>query len=372
MNILVVGAGLAGATYARTLAEAGHQVLVIDQRDHIGGNCYDYRNADGVMIHRYGPHIFHTSNDRVVAWLSQFTEWSPYEHRVVARLADGRLVPMPVNLTTLEQVYQTTLSGEADARALLRDKAIPIAEPKNAAEYLYSQIGAEVADLFFRPYNKKMWHLDLEELDMAVVKRLQIRFDLEDRYFPNDTFQMMPRNGYTKMVERIFDHENIRIETSRTFTTGEEDRYDFTFNSMPLDVYFEQRYGELPYRSIRFHLRRLNPSEIFEHVTINNTDEGPFTRSTCWNNFPGQPKAAAKAVTIEEPCDYRDNNFERYYPVRRADDAIQLIYNRYVEAAARVSNMEFIGRCGTYQYLDMHQVINQSLIGAEKFLARMG
>jgi UDP-galactopyranose mutase len=368
MKILVVGAGFAGAVYARTLADAGHDILVIDQRDHIGGNCYDYANADGVMIHRYGPHIFHTSNDKVVRWLSQFTEWSPYEHRVVAKLENGRLAPMPVNLTTLEQLYDVRLDSQEAAIALLRDKAESIAEPKNAAEYLYSQLGRNVADLFFRRYNKKMWQLDLEELDVSVVKRLKIRLDREDRYFPDDTFQYMPKHGYTAIFEKILDHRLICVETSRAFFHRDEDAADFVFNSMPIDAYFDYKFGHLPYRSIRFHLRTLAAEEVFANTVINNTDEGPITRTTCWNNLPDQPAAAPRVITAEEPCDYMDNGLERYYPVRRADDTIQQVYRKYAEAAAGLAKIKFIGRCGTYQYLDMHQVINQSLVGAEAFL----
>ena len=371
MKILIVGAGFAGAVYARTLADTGHEILVIDQRDHIGGNCFDYRNADGVMIHRYGPHIFHTSNDRVVSWLSRFTDWSPYEHRVVARLEDGRLVPMPVNLTTLERLYRVSLADEAAALALLRNKAEVIEEPKDAAQYLYGQLGRDVADLFFRRYNKKMWQLDLEDLDVAVIKRLKIRLDREDRYFPDDTFQAMPKEGYTALFARIFDHPNIRIETSRSFSHEDEAAFDFVFNSMPIDAYFDYEFGHLPYRSIRFHVQALGPDEAFDHVTINNTDEGPITRTTCWNNFPDQPAHAPKILTAEEPCDYRDNGMERYYPVRRADDTIQQVYRRYAGAAETLAKVKFIGRCGTYQYLDMHQVINQSLMGAEGFVRQL-
>jgi UDP-galactopyranose mutase len=178
----------------------------------------------------------------------------------------------------------------------------------------------------------------------------------------------MPKHGYTAIFEKILDHRLICVETSRAFFHRDEDAADFVFNSMPIDAYFDYKFGHLPYRSIRFHLRTLAAEEVFANTVINNTDEGPITRTTCWNNLPDQPAAAPRVITAEEPCDYMDNGLERYYPVRRADDTIQQVYRKYAEAAAGLAKIKFIGRCGTYQYLDMHQVINQSLVGAEAFL----
>jgi len=372
-NILVVGAGFAGACYARTLADRGLRVTVIDQRDHIGGNAFDFVDENGVRRHRYGPHLFHTSNERVVEWLKQFGSWVPYEHRVRAQLANGAFVPLPVNLETINTVFGKNFSSAEEVKIFLAEIAIPTAEPKNAAEHLYSQIGKELTDLFFRPYTKKMWEMDLEDMDAAVVKRIPLRFDLEDRYFPNDTFQIMPENGYTAIFERIFDHENIEVRLGVRFDKAMEADYDHVFNSMPIDEYYDFSLGELPYRSIRFHHRSDEKKVDYPWATTNFTDDGPRTRETYWHLLPNhlQGDTGRYTVTQEEPCDYRDNNLERYYPVKTADGRYDAIYGKYKALADAERNITFIGRCGTYQYLDMHQVINQSLMGAEAWLREL-
>jgi len=369
-EILVVGAGFAGACYARTLAEGGFLVHVIDKRDHIGGNAFDFVDENGIRRHRYGPHLFHTNNARVVEWLKRFGEWVPYEHRVKALLEDGRFVPLPVNIDTINGIFSTDFKTEDEVKAHLAKISVSNEAPKNAAEYLYSCIGQQLTDLFFRRYTKKMWSLDLEEMDAAVVKRIPLRFDREDRYFPNDVFQIMPRYGYTGVFESIFDHENIRIDLNTAFEKSSAAAYRHVFNSMPIDEYYDFQFGELPYRSIRFHHREETDKKNYTWGTTNFTDEGPLTRETYWDILPNHlvQDTGRYTITAEEPCDYRDNNFERYYPVKTADGRYDEVYARYKAQAETDPDITFIGRCGTYQYLDMHQVINQSLMGAEAWL----
>ena len=369
-RILIVGAGFAGAVHARELAEAGHPVDIIDKRDHIAGNCYDYVHESGVRVHRYGPHLFHTSNMRVVEWLSRFTRWLPYEHRVKARLPDGRCVPMPVNLDTVNAVFGTALETPAEVAAALAARAVPREAIVSAEDHLYSTIGRELTDLFFRPYTKKMWAMDLSETAAAVVQRLQIRTDRDDRYFPNDAFQAMPADGYTRLFERMLDHPRIDVRLSTGFERGMERDYDACFNSMPIDEYFGFVLGELPYRSIRFHLDECPRETALPYATLNYTDAGPTTRETWWHMIAGHDVRPGETVlkTVEEPCDYKANGLERYYPVKTSDGAYDEIYKRYKALAARDHSMQFIGRCGTYQYLDMHQVINQSLANVHKWL----
>ncbi len=370
-NILVVGAGFAGAVHARVLAEAGHRVEVIDRRDHIAGNAYDEVDANGVRVHRYGPHLFHTSNERVVAWLGRFGMLIPYEHRVAALIGDRGLVPLPVNRRTLETVFGRDLPDAASAEALLRELAEHIPSPANAAEYLRSRIGTALTDLFFRPYTKKMWGLDLEDMAAAVVQRIPIRTDDEDRYFPTDRFQILPRDGYTALFDRILDHDGIRVSLGRDFDHAMRADYDHCFNSMPIDTYFDECFGPLPYRSIRFHHRTVgDDDEPSGAATVNFTDDGPITRETDWVRLPHHRVEATgrRTLTREEPCDYRDNRFERYYPVKTSDGRHDATYARYKALAAEIPGLTFIGRCGTYQYLDMHQVINQSLRSAEDFV----
>ena len=370
-TILVVGAGFAGAVYARTLADHGHDVLVIDRRPHIAGNAFDEVSADGVRIHRYGPHLFHTNNQRVVDWLARFATLDTYEHKVEARLADGRCVPLPVNRRTINDVFGVALEDEQQVRDFLAEQAEPRDEIRNAADHLVANIGRTLTDLFFRPYTKKMWAMDLEELDAAVVKRIPLRYDDEDRYFPNDVFQVLPRHGYTHAVGAILDHPAIRVELGQAFDHAMLEQHHHCFNSMPIDEFFDYDDSALPYRSIRFHHASVAADyALGETSVVNFTDAGPLTRETDWSRLPGHRihDTGRKTVTKEEPCDYRDNDLERYYPVKTSDGRHEAVYRRYKERAGKLSNITFIGRCGTYQYLDMHQVINQSLAGVHAWL----
>jgi UDP-galactopyranose mutase len=369
-GVLVVGAGFAGAVYARTLAEAGSTVHVIDRRAHIGGNAADFVDANGVRVHRYGPHLFHTNATHVFDWVQRFGVFVPYRHRVRAKLPDGRLVPLPVNLDTINAVFDARLQTEAEAAAFLHRQSVPIAAPRNAAEHLRSRIGDVLTDLFFRPYTRKMWGLELEDLDASVVKRLPIRFDRTDLYFPDDRHQALPRDGYTALFDAVLRHPGISVHLGTPYTAGMERSYDFCFNSMAIDEFFDCALGELPYRSLRFDHRTADTWDA-EPVSVRNyTDNGLFTREAWWHCLPGHlvTETGRRTVTVEAPCDYRDNANERYYPVKTADQRYQKLYRAYQDMARALPNMAFIGRCGTYQYLDMDQVINQSLAGARRWI----
>lgn len=373
MRILVVGAGFAGAVAARVLAQAGHAVRVIDRRPHVAGNAYDEWNAQGIRIHRYGPHLFHTSNLKVVEWLSRFTEWVPYEHRVTALLPSGEAAPLPINRRTLELVLGKRFDTEEQAKAFLKSVAHPAPEIRNARDYLLSQIGQELTDLFFAPYTRKMWGRDLAEMDASVVKRISPGFGEDDRYFPNDRFQALPKNGYTKLVENILDHPSIHVELDRPFEKPMLLGCDHAFLCLPIDEFFEDRLGPLPYRSIRFHHRHVQRADVeATTVTVNRTDHSTFTRETYWHLLPGHDlkKSDRTTVTSEEPCGYEENDYERYYPIRTADDRFGERYREYEKLGRRESNLTFIGRCGTYQYLDMHQVVSQTLTVVRKWLTQ--
>jgi UDP-galactopyranose mutase len=333
MKILVVGAGFAGAVIARECAEAGHVITVIDQRDHIAGNAYDYIDENGIRIHKYGPHLFHTNNKAVIDWMSKFTEWTEYQHKVKAQLDDGRYVTLPVNKETKEIV------GEEN-----------------------------VLDIFFRPYTYKMWGKTLDELNPAIINRVPIRDDDNELYFPNDEYQQMPKDGYTKMFEKIYDHENIEVQLETSFDYWMEGDYDYVFNSMPIDQYFGNRHGELPYRSIKFHNVTLNQTRVLPTGTVNFTHDGPFTRVTEWKNIANHGTNDYKTVlTYEEPCDYKDNNMERYYPVQDVEGTNRDTYKKYKDMVDE-SKMQFIGRCGQYVYIDMHMAVSGALATARKFL----
>jgi UDP-galactopyranose mutase len=374
--ILVVGAGFAGAVHARELAEAGRQVEIIDRRPHIAGNAYDAVDSNGLRRHVYGPHLFHTSNDRVIAWLRRFTDFLPYEHRVSAHVASlGGCVPLPVNRDTINAVFGETLGSAAATEAFLARIAVPIANPANAAEYLQSKIGTVLTDLFFRPYTRKMWGLALEQMSASVVQRIPLRFDTDDRYFPTETHQGLPREGYTALVARILDHPGIRISLDTAFDKAMLRDFAFCFNSMAIDEYFDTALGPLPYRSLRFH-HRTEPGSyaLGRTAQVNFTDDGVYTRQSDWSRLPGHvvQETGRKTLTLEEPCADHENNMERYYPVKTSDGAPERLYARYQDLAHAERNIQFIGRCGTYRYLDMDQVINQSLQNVRAWLAQQG
>jgi UDP-galactopyranose mutase len=330
-KILVVGAGFSGATVARELADAGKQVTVIDRRPHLGGNAYDYRDKHGIRIHMYGPHLFHTNNREVWDYLQRFGEWTPYKHKVKA-LHNGKYYTLPVNRQT--------------AYAVGKDN---------------------VLDIFYRPYTRKMWGMELEQIDPDIVNRVKIRDDNNEYYFPDDEFQALPVNGYTDIIKNMLDHPNITTICSTSHDKHFEDQYEHIFNSMPIDEYWEYRFGALPWRSIKFHSTTLKENRIYPVATVNFTHDREYTRVTEWKHLPNHSgDSNYTTVTFEEPCDYRDNNMERYYPVKDINGDNRALYKKYNDL--KHEKMTFIGRCGLYAYLDMHQAISSSLKIARDYL----
>ncbi len=331
-SILIVGAGFSGAVIARRLAEKGFIVKIIDKRDHIGGNAFDYIDDKGIRVHKYGPHLFHTNNDKVVQFLSRFTGWVPYRHKVKAMLENGRLVTLPVNKETREIV------GEEN-----------------------------VVNTFIRPYSEKMWGLPLEKISPDIINRVPIRDDLNEDYFPDDTFQYMPEQGYTRLFEKMLDHPLITIELNCPFNKNMEEKYIHIFNSMPIDEYYEFIYGPLPYRSLKFHHIQIPAPKLFPVVQVNFTNSGPYTRIVEWKNIPAHGENELfTSLTYEEPCDYTENANERFYPVKDIDGINREIYKKY--SGIPNPKVTFIGRLGLYVYLDMHQCVNAALSAADNYL----
>jgi len=368
-NILIVGAGFAGSSIARILAERGLNILLIDKRDHIGGNAYDYINSKKERIHKYGPHLFHCNkNDPALKFLNRFTEWVNYKHRVRAILRPEKTTPLPVNRTTLEDVFNVNLKSDNETLSFLNTLKIHIENPKNSDELFLSSFGERITNIFFRPYTEKMWGLKANELEISVGARLPIRTDKNEFYF-NDSFQALPKNGYTNIFKNILDHKNINLELNRKFDKKLEKEFDHCFLSTPIDEYFNYCYGELPYRSILFENKQINHSQ--DAPTINFTDNGVYTRATQWSMLPNCPKNNNKknTITLEIPCSISDNKGEYYYPVKTKESFKK--YSLYKQKSKKLKKITFIGRVGLFRYIDMAPAINIHLKIANDFLKNL-
>ena len=354
-DVMIVGAGFAGAVMAERLAAgSGLKVLVVDRRPHIGGNAYDCYNDAGILIHQYGPHIFHTNSQDIVDYLSRFTEWRPYEHRVLAEV-DGRAVPMPINRTTLNALYGLDLRTEDEAAAFLASRTESVEEIRTSEDVVISQVGRDLYEKFFRGYTRKQWGLDPSELDKSVTSRVPTRTNTDDRYF-TDTFQAMPAKGYTCMFERMLDHPNIDLLLGVDYREARDayphDRLVFTG---PIDEYFGFRYGALPYRSLQFRHETVD-TPWFQPVAVVNypSEDVEDTRITEDKQLTGQA-ADKTTLTYEYPSAQGDP----YYPIPRAEN--QALFKRYEALAKMQSDVLFVGRLATYKYYNMDQVVGQAL-----------
>ena len=354
-DYLVVGAGFAGAVMAERLAaDGGKRVLVIDRRPHIAGNAYDMHDAAGLLIHQYGPHIFHTNSTEVYDYLSCFTDWRPYEHRVLAEVR-GQQVPIPINRTTLNALFDAGLTDEANAAAFLATRAEPVAEVRTSEDVVVSAVGEELYRLFFRGYTRKQWGLDPSELDKAVTARVPTRTNDDDRYF-TDRHQAMPAGGFTAMFAAMLDHPNITVRLGTDFAdVRDRISFDRLVYTGPIDEYFGHRYGALPYRSLRFEHRTLPVEQHQAVAVVNYPDEAvPYTRITEYKHLTGQ-YGPATSITTEYPAAEGDP----YYPIPRPEN--QALFKRYEALALAEPGVVFVGRLATYRYYNMDQVVGQAL-----------
>ncbi len=363
-DYLIVGAGFAGAVVAERMATVyGKKVLVVDRRNHVGGNAYDHYNQDGILVHKYGPHIFHTNSDQVFQYLSQFTSWRPYEHKVLASV-EGKLVPVPINLNTVNRLYDLDLTPE-QVEEFFAARAESRASIRTSEDVVVSKVGRDLYEKLFRNYTRKQWGRDPSELDAQVTARIPVRTDCDDRYF-TDRYQCMPKNGYTRMFENMLDHSNIKLALGSDYRDIVNDvDFDELIYSGPVDEFFEFRFGELPYRSLRFQHETLNTEFLQPVAVINYPNEHAYTRITEFKHLTGQRHKATGIV-----YEYPTGSGDPYYPVPTPANAA--LYKQYAELAASTKRTHFVGRLGTYKYYNMDQVVAQALTLCKQLAAAPG
>jgi len=352
-DYLIVGAGFAGSILAERLASDGEKfVLLIDKRNHIGGNAYDHYNEDGILIHKYGPHIFHTNSSQVFEYLSQFTKWRPYEHRVLASV-DGQLVPIPINLDTVNRIYGLNLTSFQVAE-FFKSVSEPCFPIRTSEEVIVSTVGRELYEKFFKNYTRKQWGLDPSELDASVTARVPTRTNRDDRYF-NDIYQAMPLHGYTRMFENMLDHSRIKmlLNTDYREILGVIPFKEIIFTG-PIDEFFDYRFGKLPYRSLEFKHETINCKVFQPAPVVNYPNEHPFTRVTEFKYLTGQEHEKTSIV-----YEFPRSEGDPYYPVPRPENTE--IYKKYQELASATPWVHFVGRLATYKYYNMDQVAAQAL-----------
>lgn len=360
-DYLIVGAGFAGSVLAERLAsQANKKILLIDKRTHIGGNAYDHYNEDGILVHKYGPHIFHTNSKEVFEYLSQFTEWRSYEHRVLASV-DGMLVPIPINLDTINALYGLQLSASEietflNAKAEKRDRII------SSEDAVVSKVGKELYEKFFKGYTLKQWGIDPSDLDASVAARIPTRYNRDDRYF-TDVYQAMPAKGYTSMFHKMLEHPNIHILLNADYKDIEEAvSYKKMIYTGPIDYYFDYCFGKLPYRSLAFKFETFDKNTFQKTGTVNYPNEHPFTRITEFKYLTGQEHSKTSVV-----FEFPQSEGDPYYPIPRSENA--LLYRKYQELAKESKDVYFVGRLATYKYYNMDQVVAQALTMFKKIIS---
>ncbi|WP_034354127.1 UDP-galactopyranose mutase [Deinococcus phoenicis] len=351
-DYLIVGAGFAGSVLAERLASDGRRVLIVDRRPHIGGNAYDRYDDAGILIHPYGPHIFHTNSKDVFDYLSHFTQWRPYEHRVLASV-DGQLLPIPINLDTVNRLYGLNLTS-FQVEDFFASVAEKVEQVRTSEDVVVSKVGRDLYNKFFRGYTRKQWALDPSELDASVTARVPTRTNRDDRYFA-DTYQAMPLHGYTRMFENMLSSPNISV----MLNTDYRDIVDFIpYRHMiytgPVDAFFDYCYGKLPYRSLEF-VHETHPREQFQPTgTVNYPNDYGYTRISEFKYITGQQHPQTSVV-----YEYPQAEGDPYYPVPRPEN--KELYRQYAALADARPDVTFVGRLATYQYYNMDQVVAQAL-----------
>ena len=363
MKILIVGAGFAGSVCARELAEAEHDIFVVDRREHIAGNAFDVKDEHGILVHQYGPHIFHTNSERIFNYLSKFTEWYQYEHRVRG-VVNGKEYPFPINRDTLNQLYDLDLTEEQVAEFYEK-----VREPKDkvltSEDVVLNSVGRDLYEKFFLNYTKKQWGLDPSQLKAGVAARIPTRTNSDDRYF-TDTYQAMPLHGYTVMFENLLNHPNIKVKLATEFkdVLNEKAQFDHIVYTGPIDAFYDFKFGHLPYRSLRFEHEHLENVEQYQSVgTVNYPNDFDFTRITEFKHLTGQ-KHSSTSLVREYPTDVGDP----YYPIPR--DENEKLFKQYQALANNEEKVTFVGRLAEYRYYNMDQVVGAALNVVDKILGK--
>ena len=363
VDVLVVGAGFSGAVAAERLADCGLEVLIVDKRPHIGGNAYDTYDAHGVLMHPYGPHIFHTNAQRVADYLSQFTEWRPYEHHVLAKV-DSQFVPIPINIETVNRLYGLNLD-ESTIENYYEQVREPCAQIKTSEDVVLNAVGRDLYEKFFRGYTRKQWGLDPSELSASVAARVPTRTNRDCRYF-TDSFQCMPRRGYTVLFRNMLERSRIHIETGVDyFRIRQRIQARHIVFTGPVDAYFDYRFGKLPYRSLQFeHVHFADVNRYQPVGTVNFPNDYDYTRITEFKHVTGQQHTGTSIVR-----EYPQDEGDPYYPIPRPEN--EMLLKRYLELAAKESDVTFVGRLAQYRYYNMDQCVGAALKAAEEVSARL-
>ncbi|WP_026968142.1 UDP-galactopyranose mutase [Algoriphagus terrigena] len=357
-EIVIVGAGISGSVLAERYACQGKKVLVIEKRDHIGGNCFDYTDENGIIVSKYGAHLFHTNDREVWEYVNRFTIWQPWEHQVVARV-DEQLVPVPVNRNTVNLMFGENLQTDQDMKQWLEKNRIPIDQPTNGEEAVLNSVGLELYEKLFKHYTKKQWDKYPDELDASVLNRIPVRLNEDGRYF-SDRYQAIPIGGYTRLFERMLDHPNIEVMLNTDYADLRDDLTGFEklFYTGPIDRFFEFKKNlqeKLEYRSIRFEFESLDMEFFQENSVVNYPGtEVDFTRIVEYKHF-GNQKSSKTTISREFTVDHGDP----YYPVPNPRN--QQVYESYRREADKLSNVYFVGRLASYKYFNMDQAFRCSL-----------
>lgn len=357
-DIVIIGAGISGAVLAQKYAAIGKKVLIIEKRNHIAGNCYDYIDDNGILVSKYGAHLFHTNDQQVWDYVNKFCQWYPWEHKVIADV-EGKLVPIPVNITTVNKLFDAGIASETEMAAWLDKNRELIASPKNGKEAALNKVGAVLYEKMFRHYTKKQWDKYPEELDASVLDRIPVRTNYDDRYF-SDTFQALPEGGYTKLFEAILNHPNIEILLDTDFFDIRDDvsGYEKLFYTGPIDRFFEFKHSledKLEYRSINFVSETID-TEYFQQNSVVNYpgNDVEFTRIIEYKHFGNQQ--SPKTTVVKE---FTTDEGDPYYPVPNAKN--QLIYEKYRKDAEGLTDVYFVGRLANYKYFNMDQAFKNAL-----------